>query len=60
VVDVEDFLADAVQGVGEDVAQSRDDFAAEDGAGVPGDTAQVADEVAGQALKVTERAQVVA
>ena len=60
MVDVEDFLADAVQGVGQDVAQGRDDFAAQDGAGFPGDTAQVADEVAGQALKVAQCAEVMA
>jgi hypothetical protein len=32
VVDVEDFLADAVQGVCEDVAHGRDYVGAEDGA----------------------------
>jgi len=31
-VDVEDLGADAVQGVGEDVTQGRDDVAAEEGA----------------------------
>jgi hypothetical protein len=36
-VDAEDFLADFVQDVGEDVQQSGDGIAAKRDAGVPGD-----------------------
>src|SRR6202035_4957372 len=59
VVDVEDFLADAVQGVGEDVAQGRHDVGTQDRARVPGHGPEVGDEVASQALEVAQRAQVV-